>query len=171
MYLRNIEDPCRVEDSTGVAVPQVQQLWVTPGLTSERFNPVKDSKLEYELRRCSVVIVDAVGVVIERFWFLIPYSFFCYHDRTSHEVRTSISLSFTGLSTSGTEPGVTHNWRPSGAFHSHRIFDTMRMSESCRLPNNRASAPNNRAFAPSNRTVRCRITARQRQITASLDAE
>ena len=40
----------------------------------------------------------------------------------------SMSLSFTGLSTSGTEPGVTHNWCPSGAFHPHRIFDTMMVS-------------------------------------------
>ena len=59
--------PHRVEDTAGVAVPKVQQLWVTPGLTSERFNPVKINKLESELRRCSVVIVDICGVVIDRF--------------------------------------------------------------------------------------------------------
>ena len=133
MQIRNTVYPCRVEDTAGVAVPEVQQLWVTPGLTSKRLNPVKINSIESELRRCSVVIVDGVSVVKDR--FRVPNSKFpfYYHDRTSHEVRISISLSFTGLSTSGTEPGVTHNWHPSRAFHSHRIFDTMRMSVSSRL--------------------------------------
>ena len=58
---------CRVEDTAEVAVPEVQQSWVTPGLTSERFNLVNVSKLEHELRRCSVVIIDAVDVAIDRF--------------------------------------------------------------------------------------------------------
>ena len=39
-----------------------------------------------------------------------------------------IVLFFTGLSTSGTEPGVTHNRRVSDALHHHRISDTMMMS-------------------------------------------
>ena len=63
MQIRNTVYPCRVEDTAGVAVPEVQQLWVTPGLTSKRFNPVKINSIESELRRCSVVIVDIGGVV------------------------------------------------------------------------------------------------------------
>ena len=45
-----------------------------------------------------------------------------------------IVLFFTGLSTSGTEPGVTHNRRVSDALHHHRIFDTMMMSSHPLIP-------------------------------------
>ena len=77
MQIRNTVYPCRIFDTAGVAVPEVQQLWVTPGLTSKRFNPVKINSIESELRRCSVVIGDGVSVVKDR--FRVPNSKFPFY--------------------------------------------------------------------------------------------
>ena len=80
------------------------------------------TKIFIELRRCSVVITkrDADIYTVD--------SHIHYHNRTSTRFVHIVSLTFTGLSTSGTEPGVTHNRRVSDALHHHRIFDTMMMS-------------------------------------------
>ena len=61
---------CRVVDTAVVAVPEVQRLWVTPGSTSERFNPVNDCGVDNrasEMLGCdSRFVPDHIGDLTEK---------------------------------------------------------------------------------------------------------
>ena len=52
-----------------------------PTFSLGEVQPGEIQHIRYELRRCSVVIADAVGVVIDR--FQVSNSIFYYHDRPS----------------------------------------------------------------------------------------
>ena len=157
-----------------------------------RFNlgevqPGEIQYIRYELRRYSVVITDAVGVVIDRFQVANSKFLFLLSQPNLYEVRSVGVASLPTLSISDAERRAYHNRRVSDALHHHRIFDTMMMSthpqERCSpsrcsaksetLPTNENLSPgrshqgatlqpshnqhNNRALAPNIRISRYRI--------------